>query len=84
MDHERRDAPTKDDDATRYSKAATPCGRTLVDNARAHETSEMKQWAQELNVNKPIPKDLLPLLAKDDAKQMGIVLKNMSLDRKGT
>jgi hypothetical protein len=44
----------------------------------------MKQWAQELSVNKPIPKDLLPLLAKDDAKQMGIVLKNVNLDRKGT
>jgi hypothetical protein len=41
----------------------------------------MKQWAQELRVNKPIPKDILPLLAKDDAKQMEIVLKNMSLDR---
>jgi hypothetical protein len=76
-----RDAPTKDDDAAQCPKAATPCGRTLEDNARAHETSEMKQWAQELSLNKPIPKDLLPLLAKDDAKQMEIVLKNMSLDR---
>ncbi|KAH7081042.1 hypothetical protein FB567DRAFT_449165 [Paraphoma chrysanthemicola] len=45
------------------------------------EVAEMKQWAESLEVNAPIPRDLLPLLAKDDVKQMEIVMREMSLGR---
>jgi hypothetical protein len=48
----------------------------------AIETGEMRKWAKNLKLNNPIPKDLLPLLAKDDAKQLEIVMKNMSLGKK--
>jgi acyl-CoA synthetase (NDP forming) len=49
--------------------------------ARASDHEEMRQWAKGLKINKPIPADLLPILAKDGAKQMEIVMKNMSLGR---
>jgi hypothetical protein len=52
--------------------------------ARASDVDEMKQWAQGFKVNKPIPVDLLPTLAKDNAKQMEIVMKNMSLGERKT
>jgi hypothetical protein len=51
------------------------------DQERVAELKEMKQWAQQLNINNPIPKDLLPILAKDDNKQMEILMKNTSLGR---
>jgi hypothetical protein len=49
--------------------------------ARASDHEKMRQWAKGLKINKPIPADLLPILAKDGAKQMEIVMKNMSLGR---
>jgi acyl-CoA synthetase (NDP forming) len=49
--------------------------------ARASDHEEMRQWAKGLKINKPIPADLLPILAKDGAKQTEIVMKNMSLER---
>jgi hypothetical protein len=52
--------------------------------SRASDVDEMKQWAEGFKVNKPIPNDLLPILAKDGAKQMEIVMKNMSLGRRKT
>jgi hypothetical protein len=52
--------------------------------ARASDVDEMKQWAQGFKVNKPIPVDLLPTLAKDNAKQIEIVMKNMSLGERKT
>jgi hypothetical protein len=42
----------------------------------------MKRWAEELKINKPIPKDLLPILAKDGDKQMEILMKNTSLEKR--
>lgn len=48
---------------------------------RAQETSEMRQWAENLKLNKPIPRDLLPLLAKDGAKQLEIVMKHMHIGK---
>jgi hypothetical protein len=42
----------------------------------------MKRWAEDLKINKPIPKDLLPILAKDDDKQMEILMKNKNLGRR--
>ncbi|KAF1835859.1 hypothetical protein BDW02DRAFT_481004, partial [Decorospora gaudefroyi] len=48
---------------------------------RAEECKEMKRWAEGFRVNRPIPKDLLPILAKGDDKQMEIFLRNMSLGR---
>jgi hypothetical protein len=76
-----RGTPAVTNGTSHCQNATASHRRDHVDTVRACETSEMKQWAQELRVNKPIPKDILPLLAKDDAKQMEIVLKNMSLDR---
>jgi hypothetical protein len=52
--------------------------------ARASDVDEMKQWAQGFKVNKPIPVDLLPILARDNVKQMEIVMKNMSLGERKT
>jgi hypothetical protein len=49
--------------------------------ARASDHEEMRQWAKRLKINKPIPADLLPILAKDGAKQIEIFMKNMSLGR---
>jgi hypothetical protein len=46
---------------------------------RASDVNELKQWAEGFKINKPIPIDLLPILAKNDAKQMEIVMKNVSL-----
>ncbi|KAF2828071.1 hypothetical protein CC86DRAFT_381033 [Ophiobolus disseminans] len=50
---------------------------------RASQVREMKQWAENLRLGVPIPRDLLPLLAKDDAKQMEIVLRNLRLGTEG-
>jgi len=50
---------------------------------RAQEMSEMRQWAENLKLNKPIPRDLLPLLAKDGAKQLEIVMKHMHIGEEG-
>jgi hypothetical protein len=84
MNHEMHDAATDSNGSKQKSGSAAPSGRKIVGNARACETSEIKKWAQELRLDKPLPRGLLPLLAKDDAKQMEIVLKNMSLDRRQT
>jgi hypothetical protein len=46
---------------------------------RQKEVHEMKQWVDNLILSTPLPRDLLSLLAKDDTKQMEIVLRNMSL-----
>ncbi|EAT90465.1 hypothetical protein HBI56_049860 [Parastagonospora nodorum] len=48
---------------------------------RAQETSEMRRWAETLKLNKPIPRDVLPLLAKDGAKQLEIVMKHMHIGK---
>jgi hypothetical protein len=45
----------------------------------ASDVNEMKQWAEGFKINKPIPIDLLPILVKNGAKQMEIVMKNVSL-----
>lgn len=60
--------------------------RDALDNetarARANDHEEMRQWAISLKINKLIPMDLLPILAKDNAKQMEIVMKNMNLEER--
>jgi len=68
MDHDMPDAPR------------TRLADTNITRDRAREVSEMKQWAENLKLGAPIPRDLLPLLAKDDAKQLEIVLRNMRLE----
>lgn len=83
MDHERRDVTDNNEVSAHNPKDAASYHRIPIENVRASEMSEMRQWAKELRVNKPIPKDLLPLLAKDNAKQLEIVLNNMSLDVEG-
>jgi hypothetical protein len=55
--------------------------RDIGHQTRQTETMEMKQWAADHKVNKLIPSELVPLLAKDGAKQMEIVMRNMSLGR---
>jgi hypothetical protein len=42
----------------------------------------MKRWAEELKINKPLTMDLLPILAKDGDKQMEILMKNTSLEKR--
>lgn len=53
--------------------------RTAEAAARRQELEEMKQWAKETKVNAPIPRDLLPILAKDPAKQMELAMMHMEL-----
>ncbi|KAF2024324.1 hypothetical protein EK21DRAFT_117875 [Setomelanomma holmii] len=50
----------------------------------ATEVAEMKQWAKRINVDAPVRKDLLPLLAKEVANQMEIALRIVKLRREGT
>ncbi|KAH7401217.1 hypothetical protein BKA66DRAFT_405370 [Pyrenochaeta sp. MPI-SDFR-AT-0127] len=51
--------------------------------ARATEMRDLKQWSDSIQIITPIPKDLLPILAKDEVKQMEIVLKTMKLEDLG-
>jgi hypothetical protein len=53
------------------------------DQMRAAKLTEMKQWAKSFTINKPVPQDLLPLLTKDDTKQVEIMMRNTSLERGG-
>jgi hypothetical protein len=76
-----------DTNATQTSAAGTLQSASNVDSStrgsmRALEHSEMKQWAEGLKIKKPISRDLLPILAKDDDKQMEILMKNTSLDKR--
>lgn len=41
----------------------------------------MRQWAKDFKINKPIPRDIVPLLAKDEATQLEIMMNNVSLGR---
>jgi hypothetical protein len=68
MDHEMPNAP----------RAAIPQSRD-----RATEVREMKAWAKDTKVDMPIPRDLLPLLARDDVKQMEIVMRHVGLEESG-
>jgi hypothetical protein len=63
------------------SADTTSSNQTSADELRAEETSEMKKWAEAFKVEKPIPQDLLPILSKNEVKQMEIVMKNMNLRR---
>ena len=54
---------------------------TDVSAERVAELKDISDGPDKLEINKPIPKDLLPILAKDDDKQMGILMKNTSLWR---
>jgi hypothetical protein len=55
--------------------------RLLTKAKIACEVSEMKTWAENFKLSTPIPQDLVPLLAKDDGKQLEIVMNNVSLGR---
>ncbi|KAH7407019.1 hypothetical protein DE146DRAFT_753552 [Phaeosphaeria sp. MPI-PUGE-AT-0046c] len=55
--------------------------RAAEADARRQELEEMKQWAKETKVNAPIPRDLLPILAKDPAKQMELAMEHMELEK---
>lgn len=46
---------------------------------RAMEMRNMKQWSESIQIGSPIAKDLLPILAKDDVKQIELVMKTMGL-----
>jgi hypothetical protein len=48
---------------------------------RAAQLNEMKYWAISFTVNKRVPRDLLPILTRDEAKQMEILMGNMTLER---
>ncbi|KAF1943930.1 hypothetical protein EJ02DRAFT_452964 [Clathrospora elynae] len=65
------------------SPLQTPDTNRVADGIRAKDLSEMRQWSEGITINKPIPRDLLPILAKDDAKQLEIIMKNMSLRSDG-
>jgi hypothetical protein len=71
MNHNKADA--------RPGGSASSVDRNLNPSSRQKEIYEMKQWAENLRLNTPLPRDLLPLLSKDGAKQMEILLTNMSL-----
>lgn len=45
------------------------------------EIEELKQWGKETKVNAPVPKDLLPILAKDPANQIEIAMEHMELGK---
>jgi hypothetical protein len=62
-------------------RATTPQSR---DRNRATEVSEMKAWAEHTKVDMPIPRDLLPLLARDDVKQIEIVMRHVGLGESGS
>jgi hypothetical protein len=76
MDYEIPSANTPHNTGKDPTQADRPLGRAKI----ATEVAEMKQWVESIKLNTPIPRDLLPLLAKDDAKQMEIVLRHMSLE----
>ncbi|KAF1914585.1 hypothetical protein BDU57DRAFT_578937 [Ampelomyces quisqualis] len=69
MDRNMRHAPFTSDRARR---------------ARANETREMRQWAERLELTTQVPQDILHLMAREDGKQMEIMMKNMGLDGKAT
>jgi hypothetical protein len=76
MDSNMRDTSTND------IRPTLDIDLTNHQQKRANKTSEMRQWAEGYKVNKPIPSDILPLLAKDEAKQMELGMKNMSLENR--
>ncbi|KAH7066786.1 hypothetical protein BKA63DRAFT_127900 [Paraphoma chrysanthemicola] len=77
MDHEMPDANTPYTSCKDSAHIDRPLNRATIEI----EVAEMKQWAERVKVNAPMPRDLLPLLAKDDAKQMEFVMRQMSLER---
>jgi hypothetical protein len=74
-DHEMPDVPHEASARPRLADTDRPLDAATI----AQEVSEMRRWAEETKVDMPIPRDLLLLLARDGAKQMEIVLRNMSL-----
>jgi hypothetical protein len=70
-------------DATTPASNPVTTDESLKQANRASTVNEMKQWAEDFKINKPIPRDLVLLLAKDGVKQLEIVMKNVILEREG-
>ncbi|KAF2683580.1 hypothetical protein K458DRAFT_389500 [Lentithecium fluviatile CBS 122367] len=41
---------------------------------------ELKEWGERFKLERPIPKDILPFLAKGEGKQMEIAMKSVRLE----
>ena len=48
--------------------------------SRSDIDKDLKMWSQTFKINRPLPKDLLPLLSKDEDKQLEIFLNNVQLE----
>lgn len=55
--------------------------REAEEQAIKEEIEEMKEWAKGTKINAPIPRDLLPLLTKDPAKQIELAMDHMDLGK---
>jgi hypothetical protein len=49
--------------------------QSMVKNERAHVLADLKSWQSKFKVPLPIPKDILPILSKDEQKQKEIEAK---------
>lgn len=49
--------------------------RTLQRESKAVKLNDLKKFSQNFKLNTPVPQDLVPILAKDEAKQAQIVEK---------
>lgn len=60
----------------------TWCSEKPRSNAekKARTLDKLKQWGKNFKLQTTIPRDILPLLAKGDAKQLELVMKGMDLD----
>ncbi|KAF2642097.1 hypothetical protein P280DRAFT_468547 [Massarina eburnea CBS 473.64] len=47
--------------------------------SRQEETRAMVLWSQRTTILMPIPRDILPLMARSGERQLEIVMRNMSL-----
>lgn len=54
---------------------ATARKQVMVKTERAHVLADLKSWQSQFKVPLPIPKDILPILSKDEAKQKQIETK---------
>lgn len=50
--------------------------RTLQRESKAVKLNDLKKFSQNFKLNTPVPQDLVPILAKDEAKQQQIVEKS--------
>ena len=59
----------------------TPPTRIPSKPSRAATIEELKQWGNSFQLKTPIPADIVPILARDEVKQIEIQMKNVRLER---